>query len=491
VAPSRSLQRVLLRRFGVALALSLVLVIVGIAGVNRFFDYKVDQIPRVSVKTAENTDPGEPANFLLIGSDSRALVQTPEEREAFGTEGGQRSDTLMVIHVDPAEKTGFLVSFPRDLQVDIPGAGPSKINAAFNTGPQRVVDTLAQNFDIPIHHYIEVDFQSFKEIVDAMGGVPVYLRAPARDLTSGFEPFGELGGPSGIPFGFQPACYVLDGSNALNYVRSRNLEEHIDGEWRTDPRGDLARIERQQAFMRRLATEAFRRSVNSPRTALDIADSTIPKLKADENLNSDDVKKLIRSFRRVNPNDPTSLEMVTFPTVPGPRNSSLGSILQAKEPDAEAVLARLRQFGPTPEPQQGPRPPEIRVSVFNGSGQSGLAAKTQGEMINEGFVTVGVGNKPSVRGTEVRYRPGSKDKATVVQSYLGGVGKLIEDDAVTEADVDLVLGKDFRAVTAPAGAAPAPAPASSGPAPPPPSAPATTAGGNGDPGGLPVDPNQC
>jgi polyisoprenyl-teichoic acid--peptidoglycan teichoic acid transferase len=491
VEPSRSLQRVLFRRFGVALALSLILVIVGIAGVNMFIDYKVDQIPRVRVKTAENTDPGEPANFLLIGSDTRALVQTPEEREAFGTEGGQRSDTLMVIHVDPAEKTGFLVSFPRDLQVDIPGVGPSKINAAFNAGPQRVVDTLAQNFDLPIHHYIEVDFQSFKEIVDAMGGVPVYLRAPARDLTSGFEPFGELGGPAGIPFAFQPGCYVLDGSNALNYVRSRNLEEHIDGEWRTDPRGDLARIERQQAFMRRLATEAFRRSVNSPRTALDIADSTIPKLKADESLNSDDVKKLIRSFRRVNPNDPTSLEMVTFPTVPGPRNSSLGSTLQAKQPDAEAVLARLRQFGPTPEQQEGPRPTEIRVSVFNGSGQSGLAAKTQGELINEGFVTVGVGNKPSVRSTEVRYRPGSKDKATVIQSYLGGVGKLIEDDAVTEADIDLVLGKDFRAVTAPAGAAPAPAPAGSGSPPPTPSAPATTAGGNGDPGGQPFDPNQC
>jgi polyisoprenyl-teichoic acid--peptidoglycan teichoic acid transferase len=495
VEPSRSLQRVLFRRFGVALALSLILVIVGIAGVNMFIDYKVDQIPRVKVDTAENTDPGEPANFLLIGSDTRQFESlSPLEREAYGdptAEGGQRSDTIMVVHVEPEEKTGFLVSFPRDLVVDIPGVGQSKINAAFNGGPQRVVDTFKQNFNLDIHHYVEVDFQSFKEIVDAMGGVPVYLRAPARDLTSGFEPFGALGGPAGIPFAFQPGCYVLDGSNALNYVRSRNLEEHIDGEWRTDPRGDLARIERQQAFMRRLATEAFRRSVNSPRTALDIADSTIPKLKADENLNSDDVKKLIRSFRRVNPNDPTSLEMVTFPTVPGPRNSSLGAILQAKQPDAEAVLARLRQFGPTPDQQQGPRPTEIRVSVFNGSGQSGLAAKTQGELINEGFVTVGVGNKPAVRSTQVRYRPGSKDKATVVQSYLGGVGKLIEDDAVTEADVDLVLGKDFRAVTAPADAAPAPAPAGSGTAPPAPSAPATTAGGNGDPGGPTVDPNQC
>jgi LCP family protein required for cell wall assembly len=481
---SRSLQRVLLRRFGMALALALILVIGGIAGVNMFIDYKVDQIPRVNVRTAENTDPGEPANFLLIGSDTRQFeTLTPEEREAYGdpaTEGGQRSDTLMVVHVEPEEKTGFLVSFPRDLVVDIPGVGQSKINAAFNGGPQRVVDTLAQNFDIPIHHYIEVDFQSFKEIVDAMGGVPVYFHAPARDKNSGFEFF---------PFAFRPGCYKLDGSQALNYVRSRGLEEYIDDAWRADPRGDFGRIERQQAFMKRLATEAFRQSVNSPRTALDIADRTIPKLKADESLNSDDVKKLIRSFRSVNPNDPSSLEMVTLPTAPGPRNSRLGAILQAKEPDAGAVLARLRQFGPTPEQRQGPRPTEIRVSVFNGSGRSGLAAKTQGELLNEGFVTAGVGNKKSVRATEVRYRPSAKAKAEVVQSYLGGVGKLIEDDTVAQVDVDLVLGRDFQAVTAPAGAAPAPA----GPAaaPEPPSAPATSGGANGAPAGPPADPTQC
>jgi LCP family protein required for cell wall assembly len=481
VDSTRSLQRVLLRRFGVALALSLVLVAVGIAGVNMFIDYKVDQIPRVSVKTAENTDPGEPANFLLIGSDTRALVQTPEEREAFGTEGGQRSDTLMVIHVDPAAKTGFLVSFPRDLVVNIPGVGQSKINAAFNAGPQRVIDTLKQNFDIPIHHYLEVDFQSFADIVDAMGGVPVYIRAPARDPQSGFDFF---------PFAFKPGCYILNGGQALGYVRSRDLEELIDNVWRTDPRGDLARIERQQTFMKRLATEAFRKSVSSPRTALNIADETIPKLKADEGLNSDDVKKLIRSFRQVNPNDPTSLEMLTLPTVPGPRNSPLGSILQAKEPDADAVLARLRQFGPAPEQPKGPRPTEIRVSVFNGSGQRGLAAKTQNELINEGFVATGVGNKPSVRATQVRYRASAKDKAAVVQSYLGGVGKLIEDNSVTEVDVDIVLGKDFTGVTAPAGAptgvAPA-APAASAP----PSAPPSNGGATSEPGGPAADPTQC
>ena len=485
---TRSFPRVLLGRFAVALAVSVPLVLGGVVGVNAFIDRKIDEIPRVKVKTAENTDPGQPANFLLIGSDTRAQVQTPEERAAFGDAGaggGQRSDTLMVIHVDPEQKSGFLVSFPRDLAVEVPGLGQQKINAAFNSdsggGPQRVVDTLQQNFNIPIHHYLEVDFQSFKGIVDAMGGVPVYIDAPSRDPHSGFE---------FIPFNFKPGCYTLDGSTALNYVRSRGMEQYIDGRWQTDPRGDLGRIDRQQTFMKRLATEGFRKSVNSPSTALDIADETIPKLKADQALNSDDIKKLITSFRRVDPNDPNSLQMVTLPTVPGANNSRIGATLEPKEPDAEAVLARLRQFGPAPAQQNGPKPSEVRVRVFNGSGQNGLASKTGTELQQQGFVTAGVGNQPRVTATQIHYRSGSLDKARVVQSYLGGVGKLVEDKSIVQADVAVILGPDFKAVTPPPNAAPpdsaAPEPTTAAPA------PSTAAAGKGKaPAPPPPDPTQC
>jgi LCP family protein required for cell wall assembly len=468
----------------VALAVSVPLVLGGVVGVNAFIDRKIDEIPRVNVKTAENTDPGQPANFLLIGSDTRAEVQTPEEKAAFGdasSEGGQRSDTLMVIHVDPDQKSGYLVSFPRDLVVNVPGLGQSKINAAFNAGPQRVVDTLQQNFNLPIHHYLEVDFQSFKGIVDAMGGVPVYIDAPSRDSHSGFE---------FIPFNFHPGCYTLDGSTALNYVRSRGMEQYIEGRWQEDPRGDLGRIDRQQQFMKRLATEAFRKSVNSPRTALDIADETIPKLKADQGLGTGDIKKLITSFRRVDPNDPNSLEMVTFPTVPGRQNSRLGSILEAKQPDADAVLARLRQFGPAPDLQKGPKPSEIRVRVLNGSGQNGIAATTGTELQQQSFVNVGVGNVSRVNATQVHYRPGSLDKARVVRSYLGGLGKLVEDKSIVEADVAIVLGPDFKAVTPPPNAAPPDSAAA--PAPSAPAAPATSAAkGNGKAPVPPPDPTQC
>jgi hypothetical protein len=132
------------------------------------------------------------------------------------------------------------------------------------------------------------------------------------------------------------------------------------------------------------------------------------------------------------------------------------------------------------------------VRVFNGSGQSGLATKVGTDLNKEGFVIPGVGNKPAVKVTQVRYRPGSQSKAAVVQSYLGGVGKLIEDRTIVEADVAVVLGNDFKAVAAPGGAgAPTSAPAPTPTPAPAPSAPGPSAGPNGKQGGPPPDPTQC
>ena len=482
----RSPARVVLGRFAVALAVTLPMVLAGIVGVNVFLDQKVASIPRVKLKTAPNTDPGAPANFLLIGSDSRAFVQTPEQAQAFGSQagnGGQHSDTLMVVHVDPGQQTGYLVSFPRDLVVDIPGMGKQKINAAYDVGPQKVIDTLAQDFNIPIQHYFEVDFQSFQGIVDAMGGVSLYIPAPARDAESGFE---------FIPFNFHPGCYVLGGSQALAYARSRTMEEYIDGRWQLTGQDapDLHRIERQQSFLRRLGAQAFKQSVNDPLAANKIVDKTLPKLKADNSLSRDDINKLIRSFRKVDPNDPNTLQTVTLPTVVGPTTQSLGSVLNLKQPDADLTLARLRDFNSGPPKQQGPKPAQIRVRVFNGSGRNSAASTTSADLQKQGFVTAGVGNHPKLTATEVHYRRGSQDKAKVVASYLGGVGKLIEDKSVVDADVNVVLGTNFKAVAAPPNAT---APAASTPSPTPASAPASTgaAPAKGGTQAPPADPTQC
>jgi LCP family protein required for cell wall assembly len=490
VRSPRSLLRALFGRFTIALVVALALVVGGLITVNVIIDNKINSIERVQLNTAPDTDPGDPANFLLIGSDTRAFVADAGDTEQFcevNCDTTQRSDTIMVIHVDPEQQTGYLVSFPRDLMVDIPDVGQSKINAAFNTGPQTVIDTLKDNYDIDIHHYLEVDFESFRGIVDAMGGVAIYLDSPARDEISLFE----------IPpiFAFAPGCYVLDGRNALGYVRSRNYEQYIDDDLDGDlewvktglDAPDIHRIERQQTFMRRLAAEAVKKSINDPLTANDIADEAITKLKADEGLGRSDINKLINAFRNVDVNDPNgSIQMLTIPWMPDPSNP-LGSLL-LKQPEAEAVLANLRDFGPVAPDEQGPSPSTIRVRVFNGSGVAGEADQTSSRLQQQGFITAGIGNNPggNITTTEIRYRPGSDDKAREVQRYVGGVGKLVRDGGIVEADVVLVLGRDFNGVTPPAGAA---LPADSAP---PTNAPAATSpSGNGSQEQPAPDPTQC
>jgi LCP family protein required for cell wall assembly len=419
----------------------------GLVGVNYVYDQKIDNIERIDVTVDENTDPGEPANFLLIGSDTRAFVTTPEQEEAFGDEadaGGQRSDTIMVVHVDPEERTGLLVSFPRDLLVEIDGS-EEKINSAYNAGgAQKVIDTIQSNFDIPIHHYLEVDFASFEGIVNAVGGVPIYFPAPARDEVTGLDVayFGAV----------YPGCFELDGAMALAYVRSRNYEQQEGDEFVKDQTADIGRITRQQDFMRRLAAEAVATSLRNPLAANRIADEALSELKADEGLSKTDINKLIQAFRRIDPNDRESLVMLTFPWTPADNGADLVPDMTAAEP----LLAQLRTLEVTPAPTDGPAPSEILVEVLNGSGVNGAAGETASVLLEQGFQGGATGNADEREQTEVHYRPGSEDKAEVVRSLLtGGVGTLVEDDAIVQADVQLVLGDDFEGVAPPAGAAPA------------------------------------
>ncbi len=163
---------------------------------------------------------------------------------------GQRSDTLMVAHVEPSAQRTFVVSFPRDLMVNVPGTPGgqlSMINSAYSTGgPELVRDTLKANFDIDINHYLEVDFQSFKEIVNEIGNVRVYLPGRVRDL--------ELGMLS--PYG--AGCYDVDGDTALVYVRSRKLQI-------SDPDGDYVDPE---------TGEHWRRSTSVPTSTASSASSS-------------------------------------------------------------------------------------------------------------------------------------------------------------------------------------------------------------------------
>ena len=132
-------------------------------------------------------------NFLLVGSDSRANIDPDDPNiGAFGSEsevGGQRSDTIMVLRIDPASERArrSCRSHATCGCRSRARGGKQRINTAFSRGPDVLVATLQQNFGIPIQHFVEVDFAGFKGLVDAVGGVPVYFENPARDKNTGLN----------------------------------------------------------------------------------------------------------------------------------------------------------------------------------------------------------------------------------------------------------------------------------------------------------------
>ena len=387
-------------------------------------------------------DPGGPQNFLVVGTDSRAFVETEAEQRLYGTAdevGGQRSDAIMVVHVDPDAAAGFVVSFPRDLWVDIPGHGEGRLNSAIGYGDvSLIVDTINENFHIPINHYLEVDFAGFQKIVDTIGSVKIWFPTPAKDEVSALN----------IP---EAGCRALNGADALAYVRARHYQwyDADAGKWRMDPRSDLSRIERQQYFVRSLAQTALDRGARNLTTAFALLDDMSGALKRDPNLTIDDLKALINAFRDVNPAD---IEMVTLPV--DRANKGGADVVVPHDPDADAVLSRLWQGG---LPQGLPtmtQPADATVHVLNGSGERGRGAEVQQLFDDAGFDVVGEAgdaDRDDYPVTQVRWKPGHGGEGLAVVTALGtpSAAEAAPTDDLGGANVLVIVGRDWDTLAAP------------------------------------------
>ena len=447
MSPRRSVLRAFTGRYLIALVVAAAVMIGTVVTTNIVIDQKIASVKRVSVKTAP--PPPQGANYLLLGSDSRSFVQNATQAKAFGTDataGGQRSDTMMVIHIEPGSKKTLIVSFPRDLWVNIPGMGMGKINGAFNAGPNKVIEMLKADFNLDINHFVEVDFQSFQGIVNAIGRVPVYFPYPARDLETGLH---TLGG-----------CVLMDGSTALSYTRSRELQffSLSQKKWMSaDGSGDIGRINRQQQFIRELAGIAVQRSLEDPITANEVVDSVLSNLTIDQNLSKDDILSLVDAFRTVNPNDTSHLDFETLPWSDGPQQAGQ-DVLYVQQPQADAVLAQLQSFSNTPTtPTAGTvTPSTVKVQVVDGTGKAGIAQGALNDLVQKGgFQSGGTVNALApVAQTEVRYKPGSVAEGEVVLEYLNPAARLVEDPTIKgAANVSVVLGRDFQSIVIPSGGA--------------------------------------
>jgi polyisoprenyl-teichoic acid--peptidoglycan teichoic acid transferase len=430
--------RMFLHRLITAFVIAVVLTTVLIVGAYAEAARKVSKVARVPIDTSVLQSGG---NYLLIGSDSRAFVNGAQDAQHFGSaqqQTGQRSDTIMVAHIDDRNGTALLVSFPRDLWVAIPGIGHAKINAAFNAGPQRMIETIENDFDIPISHYLEIDFGGFRKMVNAIGTIPIYFPAPARDTKSGLS-INKAG------------CQHLNGDQALAYVRSRYYESLVNGQWKSDPTSDLGRIQRQQYFLRTLAQQTLHAAASAPWNANNLLDSMLTNLQRDPKLGLSSLRALAYAFHR-----PGGVEAQTLPVNRQFINGQDALVLDSAK--AADLLARLRGIGNPANAQSAAAsvdPHTVHVSVENGSGRTGLGARADDALGGLGFSVVGTAtnaDRSDYTVTEVRYAPGSAAKARFLLSELGGAGKVValNGGAPAGTDIVLVLGRDYKGLTRPA-----------------------------------------
>jgi LCP family protein required for cell wall assembly len=173
------------------------------------------------------------ADWLIVGSDSRQGLDEDRRRElGTGQAAGRRADTMMLLHIPRGGGKPVLVSLPRDSYVPIPGHGRNKINAAYAFGgPQLLARTVEGVTGIRLDRYMEVGFDGFASVVDAVGGVQICPDRAMRDPMAGLN--------------VKAGCQEADSKKALAYVRARH-----------SGRGDLDRVERQQEFLGSLIDKA-------------------------------------------------------------------------------------------------------------------------------------------------------------------------------------------------------------------------------------------
>ncbi len=419
---------------GAGACLSLLLFTGGVA--LGYVNYRFGQITRFDVAIDVAPASGEPRNYLLVGSDSRAGLDPDDPANAgffddegtITTESSQRTDTIMVLRVDPDTGEAWLLSFPRDLWVPIADTGESnRINVAFTRGRDVLADTIRQNFGIPIHHYVEVDFVGFQGLVRAIDGVPFYFSEPVRDPEVGLL----------VP---EPGCVTLDATQALNFVRSRHLEiqDLETGRWRTDPSADRGRISRQQAFIRRSVSRAVSKGLSNPVTLRELVDVGVQFVGLDPTFDVSDILSLGRRFADF---DSDALQTYSLPATDF-RTAGGAAVLDLDERAAEPIFNIFRGLDP-----DAVTPSLVGVTVLNGTGEPGFAADVSVALEEIGFdVHDPADTVDPFERSVVYYAPGSENAAIRLAQHLTAPVLFGTDTDLEPGEVVLVAGFDFTTV---------------------------------------------
>jgi len=399
-----------------------------------YLRWRLNQINKVTLPDLTE-DKGSVMNVLLVGSDSRdRLTGDLADQAGKNLVTGQRSDTIMVLHVDSQAQKAALLSIPRDLYVKIAGTTKSdRINSSFSSGgPETLIQTIKDNLGIQINHYMEVDFVGFRDIVNTVGGVNVYVPAPARDTMSGLD----------IK---EPGCIRFDGDVGLSWVRSRHYEYYESGKWREDPTSDIGRIQRQQDFIRRMMRKAVSSGLTNPLTLNRLVGIGVKDVTIDSAMSTSDLVRVARRFKSL---DPDTVDMLTLPTTDA--NIGGAAVLKLNQGEAKSYIDRLNGIAQRPSGAPDIRPHDVRVRVLNGNGTEGAATKAAVDLAVPGFTVADKGDADNFKyaHTTIRYATGQKAKADLLARYLQSGATITEDTTLRTVDATVAVGADYRGVRA-------------------------------------------
>ncbi|GGF43782.1 transcriptional regulator [Marmoricola endophyticus] len=284
----------------------LVLLLVVVGGAALYLNHQLGSIPRITIDPPAAGRPAAPSNdsmnILLAGVDNGDNGDSIAEEVASGKwkPGSHRSDTLIVLHLTADRKHAYLVSIPRDSYVPVQGYGKQKINAAFSYGgPSLAVQTVEQFTGLRMEHVALIDWNGFRDLSTALGGVRVYV--PETTRTSK----GTV---------WQKGYTTLEGDRALKYVRTRYGLKN----------GDYDRIQRQQNFLRAALDQAGAKgNLTKPLRFRDLLRAVTTNLTVDSQFTNSQIRGLAWSLRGLRSDD------ITFITAPKKRFASndAGSVI--------------------------------------------------------------------------------------------------------------------------------------------------------------------
>ena len=399
----------------------------------------LDTTDQLGSRPAKTSAPTEPINILVMGSDSRTGKGNNKKYGNANNAGieGQRSDTTILFHISGDRTRALGMSIPRDSLVTLPtcknkqgqqqGGYTGRFNEAFDIGgPGCTIKAVEELTGIYVDHFVVVDFNGFKTMVDAVDGVEICLEKPVNDYHSRLN----------LPAGKQ----TISGEDALAFVRAR--ETLGDG-------SDIQRIQRQQDFISSMIRKVTSAGVLiNPIKLFNLLDAGTKSLTTDQNLSDlKSMQTIAESMVDIRPSD------ITFVTVPFTYNADMSTVSwdQAK---AQRMFKAIINDKPWPEPPTVPPgqdpltvpPQRIDVVVVNGTSQPNFANVVAEDLQAQGYNVVGTrSSAKDVSATRLTYAPTSAEAARTLAYAADATRTKVKEGSSTTTMV-LKVGADYSGI---------------------------------------------